>query len=433
MLPLFTYKTPAHFNQKFKISYNEANVQQVKTLSIVLLVVTLISRIIAVVYYNDVIQIERYGEYSLINWFQISGSTLFLILSKYAIRSGNWSQFNKKALALLFIVFVLLSSFYISYVVSMYNTKNTLTMFLIGIVAVSLFFVIEYKEIFFITCFIIAIFFLGIVLPKITFQDKLMNVLAGIILGFILICFSRYNYYLKSQQFIKIKELEVKNLEIERLNTQKGEILSFVAHDLRNPLNNIEALSGFMLLENENNNEAQLISKAAQQAKEIINDLIEVVKAEEPVFQTLPKDISTYLTSIIQKWKNSKREVLLVNHNIQATVLLNASKFERVMDNLISNAIKFSPEDQPIEIGVTQQKDKLNITVKDYGIGIPKELQSLIFNQFSKAGRKGLQGEKSIGLGLHISKKIVEQHNGTLNMSSQENEGTVFTIVLPIA
>lgn len=95
-----------------------------------------------------------------------------------------------------------------------------------------------------------------------------MNLLASIILGFILVCFSRYNYCFKSQHFVRLKQLEEKNLEIAHLNNQKGEILGFVAHDLRNPLNNIEALSAFLLLEDKDNSEARMISNSAKQAKD---------------------------------------------------------------------------------------------------------------------------------------------------------------------
>lgn len=73
------------------------------------------------------------------------------------------------------------------------------------------------------------------------------------------------------------------------------------------------------------------------------------------------------------------------------------------------------------------------IRVKDYGIGIPDHLKNLLFDQFSKAGRQGLKGEKSIGLGLYISKDIVEQHGGTLSLESEENKGSTFTISMPLA
>ncbi len=434
LLTLFTYKTPANFASAFKEFYRVANLKQIRILSTLILVVTAFSRLIGLYYYDQIIQIPRYQDYSLINWVQLNGSLLFLVLSNFALSSSKWNNLSKKALTILFILFVLLTSFGISYVVSTYNTKNTLTMFLIGIVAVSLFFVVEYKEIIPIAFFIIAIFLLGMVIPKISFQDKIMNLFAAIILGFILVCFSRYNYCFKSQHFVKLKELEEKNLEIVHLNNQKGEILGFVAHDLRNPLNNIEALSAFLLMEDKHNSEAKMISTAAKQAKEIINDLIEAAKQDQPNLSTQKLELQAYLSNIIQKWRNNtKREFIFTGTEQKIFAYVNPSKLERVIDNLISNGLKFSEEDTPIRIKISELKNNAIINVSDFGIGIPAQLQEYIFNQFSKAGRQGLQGEKSIGLGLHISKKIIEQHQGQLLMDSQEHKGTTFTIQLPLA
>ncbi|MFD0940894.1 sensor histidine kinase [Pedobacter boryungensis] len=399
-----------------------------------ILAIAVSTRIIGLIYYEEAIKITRYSQYSLGNWIQITGSAIFLTLSRIALKSPKWSVISKKILSLFFIAFILLISFGVSYVVSSYNAKNNLTMFMIGIVTVSLFFAIEYKEISFLAAFVVLIFVLGMVIPKITIQDKMMNVFAAMTLGFMLIGFARYSYYFKSDHFVKIKELEEKNIEIEHLSTQKEEILAFVAHDLRNPLNNIEALSGFLLLENEDSNEAEMISTAAKQAKEIINDLIETVKKDQSDLKTEKQDISSFLNKVVQKWKaNSKRTFLFIANDIKADVYLNTSKLERVIDNLISNGLKFSAEDKPIEISLTEHENKVAIVVKDFGIGIPEDLKKHIFQQFSKAGRQGLQGEKSIGLGLHISKRIVEQHAGKLSIDSKENEGTAFTILLPLA
>lgn len=137
---------------------------------------------------------------------------------------------------------------------------------------------------------------------------------------------------------------------------------------------------------------------------------------------------------LIQKWRtNTKRAFVFIPTATDTFAHINPSKLERVIDNLISNGLKFSAENKPIQVNMEQQKGDVVITVKDFGIGIPAKLQEYIFNQFSKAGRRGLQGEKSIGLGLHIAKKIIEQHHGQLLMSSIENEGTTFTIKLPLA
>lgn len=188
-----------------------------------------------------------------------------------------------------------------------------------------------------------------------------------------------------------------------------------------------------MLLEKGDDGETRMIYSSALQAKSIINDLIEAVRSSQPELQKETFELNPYLQKIIHKWEsNTDRKIIFSKGSEHLKLSANASKLERVIDNLISNALKFSTVDKEINVLASKVKNKALIKVKDNGIGIPSELQSHIFEQFSKASRKGLQGEKSIGLGLHISHKIIEQHEGELFVNSIENEGTTFTIQLPL-
>ena len=433
MFALITYKTPQKFAPAFKEFYAIANIKQVKILSMILFIIACSIRLITYTYHQETSTIKGYHEHSINNWLQISGSFLFYILSRFALLKNSWNKWQKKIFTLSFVIFILLIAFTASYIISLHNTKNTLTLFLVGIVVVSLFFAIEYPDIMFISTIVVLMFIAGMVFPKLDFHDKILNLVAGFILGFILLCSSRYSYYFKSQHFTQLKELEQKNLEIERLNIQKGEILSFVAHDLRNPLSNIEALSTLLLMEDNHNTEVKMIKSAAMQANEIIKDLIEAAKFDQSDLQAKQTEMVSYMTRIVKKWTlNSNREVLLNDNSTEIYANINPSKLERVIDNLISNGIKFSTEDKPIAIVLSKRETNICIVIEDFGIGIPEKLQPTIFNQFSEAGRLGLNGEKSIGLGLHISKRIIEQHGGKLLVSSAEGLGTAFTILLPL-
>lgn len=433
LLAFFTYKTPHKFAAEFKKFYSNANLKQVKVISLTIFIISLTVRLIATIFYDETIKITQYNEHSIGNWIQIGGSLLFYLRSKFAIKNNKLNYNRNKLITLLFILFTLIITLGVSYVVSLHNTKNTMTMFLIGIITVSIFFSIEFKEIVGITIFIVLVFFLSMVLSKIGFQEKLMNMIAALVLGAILITFSRYSYYFKSQHFVRLKQLEEKTLEIERLNNQKSDILSFVAHDLRSPINNIEMLSSLLKMDKADSVEISMIETSAKQAKEIINDLVEAVRIDKPILLTEKVVAFNYVKSIVEKWSiNTTRKIKLKNES-EAIVRINLSKIERVIDNLITNALKFSGEDKSIDVEVIDQDKNVCIVISDYGIGIPQHLKEFVFNQFSKSGRLGLKGEKSLGLGLHISKKIVEQHGGRLLMESKENEGTVFTILLPMA
>ncbi|MEL7004130.1 MAG: ATP-binding protein, partial [Bacteroidota bacterium] len=109
----------------------------------------------------------------------------------------------------------------------------------------------------------------------------------------------------------------------------------------------------------------------------------------------------------------------------------NETLLVRAIANLISNAIKFTPKEGEIKLIISKLDDQLSIEVKDTGIGIPEELCPYIFHKFSGAKRVGLNQEKANGLGLHITKKLIELHHGTISFSSKEGHGSSFNILLP--
>jgi two-component system, OmpR family, sensor histidine kinase VicK len=106
-------------------------------------------------------------------------------------------------------------------------------------------------------------------------------------------------------------------------------------------------------------------------------------------------------------------------------------KLLQTLNNLLSNAVKWSPNGSTIDTAVAEEDYQVTITVQDHGIGIPEKLQSVIFQKNTPASRPGLSGEKSIGMGLYIAKKLVELLNGKISFESKEHEGSVFTITLP--
>jgi two-component system sensor histidine kinase VicK len=109
---------------------------------------------------------------------------------------------------------------------------------------------------------------------------------------------------------------------------------------------------------------------------------------------------------------------------------INRSKFIRVLDNLFSNALKFTGNRGEIKIILSDKDGSANIAMSDSGIGIPDELHSEIFKKYSKAKRYGIQNEKCTGLGLYIVKKIINLHKGKVWFSSEKNKGTTFYIEL---
>nr|WP_230688124.1 ATP-binding protein [Hymenobacter jeongseonensis] len=112
---------------------------------------------------------------------------------------------------------------------------------------------------------------------------------------------------------------------------------------------------------------------------------------------------------------------------------LDVNKITQVLTNLVSNAIKFTPDGKRVAVRVEAAAGSVRIHVSDEGIGIPVALQPYLFERFTKARRAGLRGEQTTGLGLAICKTIVEWHQGTLRVYSTEGQGTTFTVEIPQA
>jgi signal transduction histidine kinase len=178
-----------------------------------------------------------------------------------------------------------------------------------------------------------------------------------------------------------------------------------------------------------------MINASCDKANAIIHDLIETAQNDyQNEFELTDTNINEFLATIVEEWTKNKKEPVGIRYFDAPHVIrtgIHREKMQRVMDNLISNALKFSGEGDHIELKLSDSVDAVFITVEDYGIGIPEEHLPNIFERFSKARRNGLRGEASIGLGLSIVRQIVKKHHGDIEVKSLEHKGTIFTITLP--
>ena len=233
---------------------------------------------------------------------------------------------------------------------------------------------------------------------------------------------------------------------VKQSNQLKDGILGIVAHDLRSPLANIIAINEFLktnILEPENNDGESgeyvvMIDEMCQKSLNIINDLVDVAEIESPNFSLNLESVNLYhhIDSILKTHRvgSEKKGILLSLAKSEENIFIQIDihKFFRVIDNLISNAVKFSSKNSEVIFSIKKHNNFALIEIKDNGIGIPEKLREFIFDKFTSAGRRGTEGEKSIGLGLSISKKIIELHRGKIWFESRENSGTSFFIELPI-
>lgn len=239
------------------------------------------------------------------------------------------------------------------------------------------------------------------------------------------------------------RELARKNAELSRLNELKNQFLGMAAHDLRNPLHVISTYSEFLLddlssiLDSEQVDFLTTIHDQSQFMARLINDLLDVATIESGKLQLdlQPVDLIKLTENNLVRNRliaARKKITLLLETSPIHPLLLDPTKIEQVLDNLITNAIKFSPTGSKVTIRVQSTEKEVLLTVQDEGQGIPAEEVEKLFKPFQRTSVKSTAGEKSTGLGLAIVKRIIEEHGGKIWLKSQVGLGSTFFISLPI-
>jgi len=235
------------------------------------------------------------------------------------------------------------------------------------------------------------------------------------------------------------QELSMALEKEKELNELKSRFVSMASHEFRTPLATI--LSSLSLVtkygevgEKESQEKhIKRIKSSISHLTDILNDMLSLSKLEEGNISASPElfNISEYTQSVLQELN----PVLKPGQNIQyhhvglVEVYLDLKFLKNILFNLGSNAIKFSPENKPIDIITKVDKDTIEISVQDYGIGIPEEEQGHLFQRFFRAHNvTNIQGT---GLGLNIVSRYVELMNGNITFQSKPDEGTLFLIKLP--
>lgn len=233
-------------------------------------------------------------------------------------------------------------------------------------------------------------------------------------------------------------ELEETLFDLENSSQEKDRILRTVAHDLRNPLGGIASLISAMV-EDANYSPEQLellkiIKETAFDSLELINEILEATDINPVELQKSPVEINLLLSNSVElmrfKAAEKNQKIILNTLDSPEYLLVSREKIWRVISNLISNAIKFSPVGKDIYVNIIDMKTDIQISVHDWGIGIPHSIKNKVFNMFTDAKRPGTLGEKSFGLGLSICRQIIEKHQGKIWFESNPHDGTTFYIRL---
>ncbi|WP_153797247.1 tetratricopeptide repeat-containing sensor histidine kinase [Foetidibacter luteolus] len=224
---------------------------------------------------------------------------------------------------------------------------------------------------------------------------------------------------------------------LEKSQYENTRMMKVIAHDLRNPvsamLNFAEMQVNEWLSENEKKEMVRIMQKSGTDALSLIDDLLQTNASVKDI-EKVPVELDHLLDYCVKQLqpKAAEKKQQLEFYPVQASIHADREKLWRVFSNLIANAVKFSPAQETITIRMKEDGAHIMVAVEDHGIGIPTELKEEIFNMTLTAKRKGTQGEPSFGLGLYITRQIIEAHNGKIWFENNNGCGTIFFVSLPI-
>ena len=235
------------------------------------------------------------------------------------------------------------------------------------------------------------------------------------------------------------KKLKISNVQLQKLNDEKNQWLGIAAHDLRSPL---ATVTSFLYILEENATEEQkeifpLVNMMLEYMLKLISEVLDYSKIEagkldlkKEIFNIIPAmEESIMLNNILGAKKNIK--VHLENSEQNINVNADKNKLQQIMDNLLSNAFKYSEHNTNVFVNIEVTENEVQIKITDQGKGIPAKELGKLFKPFATTSVKSTDGEKSTGLGLVSVKKIVETHGGKIWVESEVGVGSQFIFTLP--
>lgn len=247
---------------------------------------------------------------------------------------------------------------------------------------------------------------------------------------------------LKSQN-VALKESQARELAKARdVAKLKDEFVFLAAHELKAP---VFAIRGFLeLVEGDQKKvpksmreNLDAIAQASEHLNHLVGDLLEVARNDAGTMNVAvtPLSVVKMFEGVIQEQVvlAQKRRIRIDEKIADLMILADENKLKEVLTNLVSNAIKYNRPSGTIFIRAVKKADSCVVEVEDTGFGIPVSEQTKIFQKFFRAGGKATEGVLGTGLGLFITKMLVEKMGGTIEFSSKENIGTIFTVIFPLA
>ena len=232
--------------------------------------------------------------------------------------------------------------------------------------------------------------------------------------------------------------------DLRRLENLRREFVANVSHELKTPLASIQAYSETLLagaLQDEENNET-FVSRIVEQSERLsmlIQDLLSLARVEagDHPFEFVELNLGHFLQDCLNHHKSlaGKGAIELRADTPEQEVFVHVDPegMRQILDNLVDNAIKYTPPGGTVQIGVRPESDQAVITVSDSGVGIGSSHLERIFERFYRVDKARSRELGGTGLGLAIVKHLVGAFNGSVDVESRVGEGTTFTVKIPLA
>lgn len=253
-----------------------------------------------------------------------------------------------------------------------------------------------------------------------------------------------YSWYKNRQKNKVLTEkndfIELQNKKLAELNQEKNHLISVVSHDLGSPFSTIKLWSG--ILNRNKNLDADAheaidnINRMAEQGQQMVKQILQVEKAEtnRHSIQFSKMDLVTYTKDLMDDFKpvfdNKEISVDFSSNAPTAYILSDKHYLNRILENIISNAIKYSYRGGNVRIRVESNPADIKISVKDNGVGMDAESQRNLFSKYGQTSAQPTENESSTGLGLHIVKRLLDELGGTITCQSELGKGSEFTVIL---
>jgi signal transduction histidine kinase len=238
-------------------------------------------------------------------------------------------------------------------------------------------------------------------------------------------------------------QLQAQNEQLEKLNAEKNEFLGIAAHDLKNPLSNVLGMTDILLsydnelAEEDRQRFLRTIMASSEHMVELVNNLLDANRLETQGLDLhlTAVNVGTVMLFVVQDYQRraADKHITLHYENPNAAILANADEalLRQVLDNLVSNAVKYSPHRGKVYIRVQSSSETVRMEIQDEGPGISAEDQKKLFGKFARLSAQPTGGEHSTGLGLSIVKKLAEAMNGRVWCESEFGKGATFMVELP--